>query len=82
MGLMVKNNMNTGLTAVRSRVSCPVLLVHGEQDWIVPIAQARHTASLLVSGELREYPQHGHLSVGVEALSALVDVRVRSESGG
>lgn len=61
-----------------SRVSCPVILVHGEQDWIVPIAQARHTASLLANSELREYPQHGHLSVGIEALQALVDVRNRS----
>lgn len=65
-----------------SKVECPVILVHGQQDWIVPIAQARHTASLLVNSELREYPQHGHLSVGVEALQALVDVRIRSKDGG
>ena len=30
----------------------------------------------------REFPQHGHLSVGVEALPALVDVRIRSVGGG
>lgn len=65
-----------------SRISCPVILVHGEQDWVVPIAQARHTASLLANAELREFPQHGHLSVGVEALPALVDVRIRSVGGG
>lgn len=60
------------------QVACPVILVHGEQDWIVPIAQARHTASLLANSELRTYPQHGHISVGAESLGALVDVRERS----
>jgi pimeloyl-ACP methyl ester carboxylesterase len=65
-----------------ARVRCPVILVHGEQDWIVPLAQARHTASLLAKSELRTYPEHGHLSVGVEALQALVDVRARSSGRG
>lgn len=60
-------------------VRCPVILIHGEQDWIVPIAQAKHTHSLLANSELRTYPQHGHLSVGMEALQAMVDVRERSE---
>ena len=66
------------VTAVR----CPVILVHGEQDWIVPLAQARHTASLLRDTELRTYPQHGHLSVGAEALAALADVRGRGDVAG
>ena len=65
-----------------SRVRCPVNVIHGEQDWIVPVAQARHTASLLSNSTLRTYPEHGHLSVGMEALGALTDVRTRSSGGG
>ena len=61
-----------------AKIRCPVILVHGEQDWIVPIAQARHTAELLDNSELRTYHQHGHLSVGQEIVSALVDVRTRA----
>jgi pimeloyl-ACP methyl ester carboxylesterase len=57
-----------------SRVECPVIVIHGEQDWIVPIAHARHTTALLKNAELRTYPEHGHLSVGAESVGALVDL--------
>ena len=65
-----------------SRVRAPTIVVHGEQDWIVPVAQARHTASLLANSELRTFPEHGHLSVGAEALPALVDVRAQGSANG
>lgn len=57
-------------------VVCPVSVIHGEQDWIVPIAHAHHTVSLLSDAQLKTFPEHGHLSLAVElvdSLSALVD---------
>jgi pimeloyl-ACP methyl ester carboxylesterase len=61
-----------------AKVQCPVLVIHGKQDWIVPIAHARHTASIVQGAELRTYPEHGHLSIGAEAVAALVDLKARA----
>ncbi len=54
-----------------NRVICPVMVIHGEQDWIVPIAHARHTAEILKNAELRTFAEHGHLSVGAESVVCL-----------
>ena len=59
------------------KVVCPVIVIHGEQDWIVPIAQAHHTAAILRDAELRTFAEHGHLGVGVDAVSILGDLRAR-----
>jgi pimeloyl-ACP methyl ester carboxylesterase len=60
-------------------VVCPVSVIHGEQDWIVPIAHAHHTASLLGQVQLKTFPQHGHLSLGVELVDALTGLIDRVE---
>ena len=44
-------------------VTCPVTIIHGEADKIVPVAHSRHTAELLPQAELTTYPEAGHLSV-------------------
>jgi len=59
------------------KVVCPVIVIHGEQDWIVPVAQAHHTAAILRDAELRTFAEHGHLSVGAESVSTLIDLRAR-----
>ena len=59
------------------KVVCPVIVIHGEQDWIVPIAQAHHTAAILRDAELRTFAEHGHLGVGVDAVSILGELRAR-----
>jgi len=58
-----------------TKVVCPVIVIHGEQDWIVPVAHAHHTTSILQDAELRTYPAHGHLSVISESVATLVDLR-------
>jgi pimeloyl-ACP methyl ester carboxylesterase len=60
-----------------SNVVCPVIVIHGEQDWIVPIAHAHHTNSILQDAELRTFAEHGHLSVGAESVAALADLLAR-----
>ena len=61
-----------------ANVICPVTVIHGEQDWVVPIAHAHHTASIVGNSELTTHPQHGHLSIGSESINALKELRKRS----
>lgn len=44
-------------------ISVPVIVAHGEDDQLVPIAHSRHTASLIPSAELRIISGSGHLSL-------------------
>ena len=46
-----------------SAITCPVIVVHGDDDQLVPIAHSRHTASLIPGAELRILPGVGHLSL-------------------
>jgi pimeloyl-ACP methyl ester carboxylesterase len=57
-----------------ARVLAPVLVLHGEQDRIVPSAHGRWLAAACPSGELRLSRQDGHVSVlraGADALAWL-----------
>ena len=53
-----------------SAITCPVIVVHGDDDQLVPIAHSRHTASLIPGAELRIVPGVGHLSL-IDQLPAL-----------
>jgi len=53
-----------------STITCPVIVVHGDDDQLVPIAHSRHTASLIPGAELRILPGVGHLSL-IDQLPAL-----------
>jgi pimeloyl-ACP methyl ester carboxylesterase len=44
-------------------ITCPVIVAHGEDDHLVPIAHSRHTASLIPSAQMRVLPGVGHLSL-------------------
>lgn len=54
-------------------VKCPVLVIHGEADGIVPPAHSKHTVEIVPNGTLRLLPEHGHLSVIREVVPALVE---------
>lgn len=54
-----------------SLVSCPVMVIHGKADKIVPDSHARHTASLIASATLKIFPNHGHMSIATEMLQAM-----------
>lgn len=49
-----------------STIAIPVRVVHGEDDTIVPVAHARHTAEVVPGATLEILPGHGHLSIVVE----------------
>ncbi len=55
-------------------VACPVVIVHGESDTVVPVVAARHTAALVPHAELRLHPHLGHFSVGEPAIQALAEL--------
>lgn len=52
-------------------IVAPVLLLHGEQDRIVPSTHSRNLATLIPGAELRLFPEDGHISVITHAGSAL-----------
>jgi pimeloyl-ACP methyl ester carboxylesterase len=52
-------------------VTAPVLLLHGEQDGIVPAAHSRWLAEHCPTAELRLFPADGHISVLTHAADAL-----------
>ena len=54
-----------------SQVDVPVLLVHGGQDRIAPVAHAEWLASRIPNAELRVQPDDGHISVLGSAPAAL-----------
>jgi pimeloyl-ACP methyl ester carboxylesterase len=61
-----------------SAVVCPVSVIHGEADGIVPVAHAHHTAELLPGAALRTFADHGHLSVISEVVPTLMDLTLRA----
>ncbi len=63
-------------------VTCPVIVIHGEQDTVVPVAHARHTAEIVTQAELRTLPEHGHFSVTGEVLEPLLDLIRSGQSAG
>jgi len=46
-----------------AKIRCPVVVLHGEADNIVPVAHARHTASIVPGAKLTIVPDLGHFSI-------------------
>ncbi len=63
-----------------SAIRCPVIVAHGADDHLVPIAHSRHTASLILGAELRIIDGVGHLGL-VDRLPALAAEIVRRDRG-
>jgi pimeloyl-ACP methyl ester carboxylesterase len=57
-----------------SRVTCPVTILHGADDLVVPPGCARHNHELIPHSTLRVVPGHGHFSIGTQALPALTEL--------
>ena len=57
-----------------ARIRCPVTVLHGERDSVVPVAHARHTAQIVPGAKLRVVPELGHFSIMtkiIEEIAAL-----------
>ena len=53
-----------------TKTSCPVTVMHGTSDGLVPVATAHHTAALVPGATLRIFADLGHLSI----LTRTIDV--------
>jgi len=56
-----------------SSIRVPLLLLHGEQDYMVPFAHARELAKRIPGAEHRFYPEEGHLSLAKNRLPEVLD---------
>jgi len=54
-----------------TKVRCPVVVLHGEADHIVPAVHARHTASVVPGAKLQVVPALGHFSIAGRIPAAL-----------
>lgn len=57
-----------------ARIRCPVTVLHGAQDTIVPVAHAHHTAATVPGAKLHVVDQLGHFSIMREVVGALGDI--------
>ena len=60
-----------------NRVRCPVTVLHGERDSVVPVAQAHHTAAIVPGAKLRVVPELGHFSIMGKVLEEIAALPVR-----
>ncbi len=56
-------------------ISVPALILHGEQDNVVPVSHAREFAAAIPGAELIIYPTAGHLPQEENALQSITDLR-------
>jgi pimeloyl-ACP methyl ester carboxylesterase len=62
------------------RITCPVLVLHGSSDTMVPVAQAWHTQRLVPHAVLDVREGLGHFSIGPQLLPALHGLLARAGS--
>ncbi|HKX99935.1 MAG TPA: alpha/beta hydrolase [Steroidobacteraceae bacterium] len=53
------------------KIACPVAVLHGTHDTFIPIAQARHTQSLIPGSRLQLCDALGHFSILTEVVPTL-----------
>jgi pimeloyl-ACP methyl ester carboxylesterase len=60
------------------KVTCPVAVIHGGSDNFVPVAHARHTATIVPGATLRICEPLGHFSIANEMVSTVSELLARS----
>ena len=57
-----------------TRITCPVVVLHGGSDGLIPVANARHTAAIVPGARLRIFEHLGHLSILTEAVGVISEM--------
>jgi pimeloyl-ACP methyl ester carboxylesterase len=63
-----------------TKICCPAIVLHGEEDSVVPAAHARHTAAIVPGATLRIVPALGHMSIFGAVLPALQSLKLKEKS--
>ncbi len=51
------------------RITCPVTVLHGADDGLIPVANAHHTAAIVPGATLRIFEGLGHMSISTKAIA-------------
>jgi pimeloyl-ACP methyl ester carboxylesterase len=57
-----------------SAITCPVVVLHGGSDTLIPFANAQHTAAIVPGATVRIFDDHGHLSIVREVVGVIPQV--------
>jgi pimeloyl-ACP methyl ester carboxylesterase len=55
-------------------IHCPVVVLHGGSDSIVPVAHAHHTAQIVPGASLRVFGDLGHFSIAQEVIGVVREI--------
>lgn len=56
------------------RITCPVTVLHGADDGLIPVANAHHTAALVPGATLRVFEGLGHFSILTKAVEVTTEL--------
>jgi pimeloyl-ACP methyl ester carboxylesterase len=60
------------------RITCPITVLHGADDGMVPVANAHHTAAIVPGATLRVFAGLGHFSILTKAVEVMSDLLTKS----
>jgi pimeloyl-ACP methyl ester carboxylesterase len=60
-----------------ANITCPVTVLHGSSDGLVPVANARHTAAIVPGATLRIVDDLGHFSILTKVVDVTSDLLTR-----
>jgi pimeloyl-ACP methyl ester carboxylesterase len=63
LAVWLQSPRNFDRAAYAARLTCPLLILHGANDGMVPVAAARQVAAAAPHGELVDFPTAGHLDL-------------------
>ena len=63
-----------------TRITCPVVVLHGAGDGLMPVANAHHTAAIVPGATLRILDGVGHISILTTAVDILSEQLIPAAS--
>ena len=60
-----------------TRITCPVTVLHGAIDGLIPVANAHHTAAMVPGATLRVFEGLGHISILTKAVEVTSEMLMR-----
>jgi pimeloyl-ACP methyl ester carboxylesterase len=64
-----------------TKITCPVTVVHGVNDGMIPVANAHHTAAIVPGATLRLFEHRGHMSIADKLVEVTAELLARQSVG-